>query len=321
MWKDNIINISKYYCNKINSDNFINNNEHKNLYDKIKKINNSINIINNINIKLIDNLDIIKNGKYISNKIYNDIIKNYNNKYEIIYNNINLYYILDRKINSNDKKIIKICIRIILIMSKLLNNNNKIYINIYPTKHKKKLNNEFNILGPNEINSGYTLINPLPKPGKIYIYRKEELIRVLIHELLHAYHYDYNLYNEKNEEIYNLYNLYNKNNINSSESMVDKHAIIINCIYNSLRYDYKTFIEMLNYEKEFNKIQIAKILKYYNYSSINDIYRKNNKEKFKQNSNIISYFFTKFNDHKNIDKLIEKKYNNTLRLSLLEFKY
>jgi hypothetical protein len=203
-------------------------------------------------------------------------------------------------------------------MQKLMKNNNEITININPSNYKKKFNNN-KILGPNEINSGYTNINSPPTPGIIYIYRKEELNRVLIHELLHSLHFDYNLYNLNNNDIYKIYNLHDKQNINSSEAFVDKYAIIINCIYNSLKYDYEIFQQMLNYEKEFNKIQISKILKFYNYNSISDIYRNSKKHSFKQNTNVFSYFFLKFNDFNNIDEKLNKKYTLSLRLSLLEF--
>lgn len=200
-----------------------------------------------------------------------------------------------------------------------MKNTNEITINICPLNYKKRIKYENTILGPDEINSGYTIINPPPILGEIFIYRKEELNKVLIHELLHSLHFDYNFYNLNDNNIFKTYNLNDNKHINSSEAIVDKYAIIINCIYNSLNYNYRIFKEMMYYEKEFNKIQIAKILKHYNYTNITDIYRINNKHKFKQNTNLFSYFFLKFNDFSDIDNKMNIKYTSNLRLSLIEY--
>jgi hypothetical protein len=64
-----------------------------------------------------------------------------------------------------------------------------INLTIFLSPQTKKIIDKFNFLGPININSGstYPRIN-------IFLWRKEELLKVLIHELIHFYGIDYNLF-------------------------------------------------------------------------------------------------------------------------------
>ena len=71
------------------------------------------------------------------------------------------------------KKIIKNMIKV----KKLIKNDKPLYVNLFLTNDKKKLDFSKNEIGPHEVNSGCTthLISSLDQNGKIFIWRKEEL--------------------------------------------------------------------------------------------------------------------------------------------------
>ena len=82
-----------------------------------------------------------------------------------------------------------------------LNYNNKynktkfsenIYINIIPLPISKTLSNPITI---DNINSASTLIYPDYYGGPIFIWRLDEIEKVLIHEALHSMHYDVDIIN------------------------------------------------------------------------------------------------------------------------------
>ena len=257
--------ISKYYNDNIN-----------NILDKDLQLNNFVN-------KEFYGENII--SKFISSRIIRNIINNLFIKNEFTYNN-RIITIFSK--NNIDNKLINKIDSILNFFDYLTNKKNYYKIDIYLSDEKKKINLNNNYLGPDNINSGLTL------PGYyIVLFRKEELIKVLIHELVH--YLDLDMRNDQQELLF----LYKDINlkaeiINPNEAYTEILAIIF---LNIWEYNYKNikindFIKYkLNIELYWSFIQITKILKFFNYDTFDDLFTK--KSLFHQKTNVLSYFFLK----------------------------
>lgn len=172
-----------------------------------------------------------------------------------------------------------------LIKSKV----NKLSLNILLGKQKKYTYNT-DILTPLNVNSGSSISGKV-----IYIWRVEELEKVLIHELLHFYGYDFHHFNNGYNSIYELINTYFDINGDDkvNESINEITANIIHMIYQSIKL--KMDLSMIyDYELYFSLYQVAKIIVFYNGTNFRDIFKTSPKYiTFKQSSSILSYYIIK----------------------------
>ncbi len=182
-----------------------------------------------------------------------------------------------------------------------LNNKNKqvIRITLYLTNLKKSFDNQFEkkIL-PIHVNSGFTRYND--NETEICIYRKEEWLKVLIHECFHAFNMDFH---EGNINFKNLFKdiFFVHSDFLIFECFVEFWARIINCgIFTYLlkkNISYNEFNILfnlnLNMERIFSLIQCNKILNIFdlNYNYIID---KNKevlcKKMYKEDTNSFCYY-------------------------------
>lgn len=161
------------------------------------------------------------------------------------------------------------------------------------------------ILGPKNVNSGFTIISS----GDIYLYRKEEIVKVLIHELIHSTKKDLNLNVTK---VYNriVNNLFSLDNVLVNESFTEFLACILNAVFNISYYD---FIFKTNYinnldkyienEIVFSLVQTCKIL---DHNRIENIYKL---DKYREESNIFAYYILKSILLYNIETYIHNIFN------------
>lgn len=92
-------------------------------------------------------------------------------------------------------------LRVVLLLQKLFHREGRRQvIYYYPTPFRKTFGAKTKAkaaLTPNEINSGVTFLEPAHqhahKNGMIVLFRREEARKVLIHELIHSFHLDYQL--------------------------------------------------------------------------------------------------------------------------------
>ena len=120
---------------------------------------------------------------FISDELLSKIDWNYTSYIIEINNKPEIY------INSNTKLPKKIILTIIKV-KKLLKNKYPLYINLFLTNERKQFTNK-KMIGPHQVNSGSTTtFIDGNENGKVFIWRKEELQKVLIHELLHAFRMD-----------------------------------------------------------------------------------------------------------------------------------
>jgi len=292
------------------------------VYNKMKTI--IYNYENNIryNKELNDEHSILthvfKNSAFISPTIINYIKSNLTHYYLIEYNNNSIYYFVKsnstKKIN---KDINEIC-RIIYTMKILFNRtnkNNKQVLYYFPTPLKKRINNNTHILGVNECNTGYSNLESLYEKkkdihcchsnGNIYIFRKEEHYKVLIHELIHACYKDQDMILSNENELFSKNFCINKQ-ILLNESYTETIATILNLFYlHIVLYNFNSKINknmsildnMYINETKYSFYTMAKILNFYKINSINDFTKYSNQKGcntvFLQETNVFSYYIVK----------------------------
>jgi len=225
---------------------------------------------------------------YVENKINNCEI------YE--FDHLKLYFFTS---TSTDIKIKNNLIKYIYIISKWIYSLNPIYkikLAYYDTPFDKKLdfiNKKFKFLSIQNINSGSSSSNNF-----IMIWRREELCKVLIHEIIHYLDIDV----KHDENFNNLFN-YNMGQIKYpiliNETITEIQAQFLHTIYISyLSMDktdntdhiYDTFKILYQYELIFSWYQFSKIMDYYNIEKFKKKYLIKN---FNQSTNVFTYYILK----------------------------
>ena len=226
-------------------------------------------------------------------------------------------YELDIIINDNKEiKISKLLIERCFFLNYLSKNTKPIKLKLWMSNVKKCLPKKKNLfIGPKEVNSGCT--NGI----EISLWRKEEISKVLIHELMHFLHLE-NIpdIDKIRDYIYLKFDINKDVRINFFESYTEIWANIINifliCFNKKKTTKKKTgnisikdnILELLNIELKFSLFQCAKVLNYFGYQNFNDFYNKDGmikkSNKFKQKSNVFSYYIARSLLFYNFDKFL-----------------
>ncbi len=327
----------------IKDDKFVINNRSNNEYNSfIKKIYNILKFYAKNKNELI--IDIKKNkytseiNKLILNKYYDNLVLE-NLKGAYIFNELKEYVKLNRNIellqynikykeytiildfinykNNNNRlsdisidKYVDIIMMALDLIINLTKNNlncakNKLNIYIFLTPLKKQLDSSYekSIVGEKNVNTGYCY--GCQDNSKIIIYRQEDFIKTIIHELLHTFGVDKfiidNLNIGKENKLINMiFNIEENKNLGYgiNESYIEFWACFINLsIYSYIStknyMNYTNILNIyLNLEIIHNFVQIYKILNYYNieYKDLINFTIKNN---YKEDTHIISYYILK----------------------------
>jgi hypothetical protein len=191
---------------------------------------------------------------------------------------------------------------------------------------QKKLKTNIKFLGPENINSGSTYAN-----HKVFIWRYEEVYKVLIHELIHFFMFDQGIFMKSL-----ISNSINKHCIigedRENESYTESFALIIHT-YLLSKFLKKSFFELINYEINFSIYQCKKIMNFYKIKNIADIiYKTSCNNPIKQKTAVFSYFFIKTslminlnntmnfiyeNNHEKFNDMIKKSINNENFIKLI----
>ena len=119
---------------------------------------------------------------------------------------------------------------IINFIKNIFKNNHKQKIIYFETLNKKVFPGKNGILDKDNVNSGVTYLENSHKCGDITLYRKEEVLKVLIHELIHSHLIDFQLIYSKNSKLIN--DLFCSNyKILLNEAFTETFATIINLFY------------------------------------------------------------------------------------------
>jgi hypothetical protein len=203
------------------------------------------------------------------------------------YYKLSIYYYDDCDINIYLKKIIKIIdlIKEINDHYEPNNNNTKYNVIIFLGNQKKQFIG--NTITPISMNSGACV-------PEVYacVWRKEELEKVLIHELLHFINCDFHShisgYDKIDKSITDLIKIEGTNNPN--EAYNETVAGIINMCWKSVLLNIN-INKIYYYEMHFLYLQSAKLIKYFNGNKLEDLL--NNTITIDQTTSALSYLFLK----------------------------
>ena len=245
-------------------------------------------------------------SSFISSRIIRDIINKLNIKNTLKSKNREIIIFSKRKI---DDDFINEINSIFNFFDKITNKNNYYKLEIFLSSKKKYINQNLSSLDPDNINSGATLPSYY-----IYIFRKEELIKVLFHELIHYLDLDMRDYQDQFKQLYNKINL-KASIINPNEAYTELLALLLMNIWqyykNNFSLDLKDYInKKLTIELGWSYHQIAKILNFFRcYKKYNSLFTDNCE--FIQNSNVLDYFILKTYFLQNINLILKEfKLNN-----------
>jgi hypothetical protein len=276
------------------------------------------NKINELNIEKSNN-HLNDNSYFIGTSIRNKI-KNLQNNYKVNINNIELHFITNKNLTKKIKKKIKTIIKVISTIKKLFNNEkNYQSIIIYDINENKQLPKKKNsIIGPGNCNSGYcNVIKELNKNGSIVLYRNEELLKVLIHESIHANFIDFEII--VNQEHQNMdKKICTDYNILLNETFTETFACLLNCIfihyYTNLNID-----KIYNNEVKYMKYIFNHLMNFYNIEKIDNILVIDGcKRYFKQSTNVFSYYVLKTLNYLYMNdflKIMKKCSNNYYKMN------
>ena len=289
------------------------------LENKISSIQKSIdNIINCSELYSIDDKNMVKILKVIYENSFMPLqiiqwIEKCSYYYLLTWNNIKVHIINNEIINSDYINHIILIIKWLITIANKININMDIYL--FLSDIKKILPSictkiyDYCPLNSINVNSGVSWAH-----NWIQIFRKEELFKVLIHELIHYLKLDVNKYSHILDSKCAHIKMDNKSNsILVNEAYTEILAIYLHTIYISkyivdkenLNFD-DIFWDLYMNEERFTLYQINKIFQYYNISDIS--YFKNNNN-FIQYTNVISYYIIKYLFFINTIYFI-KNYNN-----------
>jgi hypothetical protein len=217
---------------------------------------------------------------------------------------------------------------IVLLFQKLYGQK-KVILSIALTNIKREITKK--VIGTLGVNGGAT-------DGTIIeLFREEEVLKVLCHELCHFYKLDCHQINKNQDQVLKKFNIKNDNNVtlSLSEALNECLAMIHHVAIISY-YTKKSPLLIYHYEKLWSLYQICNVLNHYGMKKFEDLYEA----KFEQETNVFSYYIIKFfllwkldnkcsiknvNDiladeriieiiNKNIDKIFDKG----LRMTLFE---
>lgn len=254
----------------------------------------------------------IYDNPFISPQILEEIETKMNYKFKIKNTfNANIY-VYSQDINQIDNYVKKI-LNIMNIFN--YNYSNRTFV-FYLTDSKKEITKETDYLTPNEVNSGSTI-----RDNIIIIWRKEELEKVFIHELMHYNHIDF----DTNFELDYFNIIDHTKEIKYNEAYTEIIAIIYYCIYNACKLEITTIKELLNLELNFSLVQCARIYQHNNWNEYECLFKKYNKCKSMiQYSNVFSYYIIKTAIIYNISDLVvslkktnKYKYNKNIKFDML----
>lgn len=302
---------------------------------------------------------------FISNKIKNEIKK-------LLFSKTLTYQFKSNKItitiydynNNNDSKnllLVKKIATVFFIFANLKDDNPKhLKISLYLTKNEKKLNYQKDSIGVDEVNSGCSIFENIDGIGEIFIWRKEEIFKVFIHELIHSLGFDFKDYPKNlKTQLKNQLNIKNDIEIKLFETYVETWACILNVVFKSYFNNQINVNNNFQKEIQFSMEQVAKILNFYDYKCFlncsipllkSKIKNKTKNNEFKQDTSVLSYYILKsallynfnrfiqfctFHNHKlfifqkkNLQKFNElvinllknKNYSNKINFLLKEYK-
>ena len=266
-------------------------------------------------------------------------------------NNIKLYVVSKEEGQLNKDVIRRIISKLFVLIDLFTNAENTTY-HIYvwlsdlkkykPNSHQHKLHNRRMIskktFRSQHINSGATVHNLLEETVELFIWRKEEIEKVLLHEMIHTLKLDFMGYPEELKlDIIQKFNIPVSIELRLGEAYVETWAVLLNTIYVSFtknkmnikkqcKIDSGEFFKLFAMEIFFTLYQSSKILCHFGYGCIEGckvplIKSKNPNDAmqklFEQETSVFSYYLIKAGVLMNLGEFLKFCCKNNK--SLLQF--
>ncbi len=139
--------------------------------------------------EIIKGIKNIKDNPFISSNRKKYFLENYNNLWKFFDSDTIIYLFLPDQLNYKWKNLIRLMFWRINFMRKIFNNDEYLEIWVFPGNHKKTFNKSISkSITIDDINSGSTTYTR--NNGIICLWRKEEILKVLVHEIIHAFKID-----------------------------------------------------------------------------------------------------------------------------------
>lgn len=257
-------------------------------------------------------------SKFISTRICRDVINNLNEatNFKNEYRDVTIYYdeLEDVKINKIDS--------ILNFFDFFTGKKNSYRLVLFLSNETKKLSNKINYIGPDNVNTGYNI-----RGNIICIWRKEELDKVLFHEIVHHLNLDMFSYQYIFNDYFLKLNLNSKFQ-NSNEAYTEVLGLILLSIWKYYYYKFnknmsiEDFVsKFLNVQLAWSYYQMAKIINFFGcFSKFEDIYDKSVNCEIKEKSNIVAYYFLKSYFLKGINDLLNFVDDKNIFISLKDVK-
>ena len=261
--------------------------------------------------------------KYFTENIKKEVYKfKYNRLYKFKVNKKKIkLYITDYE-KKNYKKMIEKIKNILFFVTKYVDEDciKILNLHLYLTNQKKEMPSDGKIKEKN-INSAFTYTrvdSECIDNNHVYIYRKEELVRALIHELMHAFNIEkkFRVDTRYNDEINRLFNIENSNLL-LEEMLAESYAGILNLVFSekiSLKNKesfLKSFMKVYYVERDYLLFQCIKLLKMFKIK-YEDLLKVGGVEKInlKTDTNVFSYIFLKAMLFIDLEKVFEVCYGD-----------
>ena len=167
-------------------------------------------------------------------------------------------------------------IKRLFIVSKIFNINKKIVYWLIPTNSNRWFPKK-SVIMPKHINGGFTYITNTNNVN-IYIYRREEFPKVMIHELMHHSYLDTSYlsntheYKDTLDKMKHICNISKDTLFLPNEGIIEAWALILQSLFISYEYNIP-FKLIIDIEKKWSIKQTSRIL-YHKYHNLNNIWKE-----------------------------------------------
>tara|TARA_B100001093_G_C26736769_1_gene974796 strand:- start:474 stop:1307 length:834 start_codon:yes stop_codon:yes gene_type:complete len=189
-------------------------------------------------------------------------------------NNVSLKIFNDNKVK---KEFTDKLVRRILIFAKK-DPDRKVEVIVYLNKQKKKLNHEIDTIGTDQVNSGVCFFQQ--QLSRVVIFRREDIMKTLIHELIHAYNLDC----KHREESFDFL----EKKVLVNEAYVEFNARVSEAVVYADENELD-LIELLDQQVN-HAVKVARrVIGFFGYTSLESLINSSD-FKFKETSNVFAYY-------------------------------
>lgn len=231
-----------------------------------------------------------------------------------------------RKTSKSNLKRIMYVLSFMIFYCKTINPSfsGSIDVTIVLSSHKKVLPNKGE-LGPVNVNSGFTSRDFSNNTSSIVIYRKEEVMKVLIHEVLHAFDIDSKRINSQAEKpVADFFKLTVKGrghqHLSINESFTDTYACILNVAVAAMLMSQdivqreRIFLKLLRVETAHVCTMAAKVMKYVGLELMSGDTIPQMSSLYSENTHVISYYLLKALNMLNIVQFVKFLSSNDMTI-------